>query len=31
LKSFMMSCCDVFDLSGFRDTFNDRFLAAVAA
>ena len=31
LKSFMTSCCDVFDLSGFRDTFNDSFLAAIAA
>jgi DNA end-binding protein Ku len=31
LKSFMTSCCDLFDLSGFRDTFNDSFLAAVAA
>jgi DNA end-binding protein Ku len=31
LKSFMTSCCDIFDLSGFRDTFNDSFLAAVAA
>ena len=31
LKSYMTSCCDVFDVSGFRDTFNDSFLAAVAA
>jgi non-homologous end joining protein Ku len=31
LKSFMNSCCGVFDVSGFRDTFNDSFLAALAA
>ncbi len=31
LKSFMTSCCDIFDVSGFRDTFNDNFLQAIAA
>ncbi len=31
LKSFIESCCDVLDLSGFRDTFNDKFLEAIAA
>ena len=31
LKSFMDSCCAGFDVSGFRDTFNDSFLAAIAA
>ena len=31
LKSYMNSCCNVFDVSGFRDTFNDNFLQAIAA
>jgi DNA end-binding protein Ku len=31
LKSYMDINCGVFDVSGFRDTFNDSFLAAVAA
>jgi len=31
LKAYMNSCCGLFDVSGFRDTFNDSFLAALAA
>jgi DNA end-binding protein Ku len=31
LKSYMNANCGVFDVSGFRDTFNDNFLEAIAA
>jgi DNA end-binding protein Ku len=31
LKNFMNTNCGVFDVSGFRDTFNDNFLQAIAA
>ncbi len=31
LRNFMIPGCDVFDVSGFRDTFNDNFLQAIAA